>query len=530
MDHRPLHSAMVLAAALSIIVANLFLGTIHLPAQSNGGRVDSIPGKPAAGTVSPEAPVQTTLYLRKDGENLVRYRFFVPEDAFAVRFRLTDVSQDLDLIMRSPDGSLLHYSEAPDYNETLFVSRLSNPPLQPGEYILEVAYQLAGLPRRGGRTVTEVPFRLSMITVETEASARLQPETKHRTSLLPDEGMARFFEVEVPPDAKALRIDISDTDGDLDLFVSKGKSGSLPLEADHVSQSLLSREHLVITPASTPPLERGVYTITVLDQIGGEYETPFSITVGLSPEPPSELRELPHFSEGATPRPTEAPADGDTDAGRTPLFPPSRAVDATVEITTGEGSLGSGVIISPEGHILTNWHVVRDPGGGADKVIYVGVTEDPARPPTEAFRARVIDYREDRDLALLKIVSDLYGGQLPGDYTFPWLPLGNDGELRPTEEIGLIGFPRVGGTGSRASVTYTKGIVSGFEAHPYGRVIKTDADANQGNSGGAAVDRTGALIGIPSHVVGLEWGHVGFVQPVSAIPQEWVRQVEAAIR
>jgi S1-C subfamily serine protease len=157
------------------------------------------------------------------------------------------------------------------------------------------------------------------------------------------------------------------------------------------------------------------------------------------------------------------------------------------------------------------------------------VTEDPARPPTEAFRARVVDHREDRDLAFLKIVSDLYGGRLPEDYVFPWLPLGTDTALQTTEEIGLIGFPRVGGTGSRVSVTYTRGIVSGFEAHPYGRVIKTDADANQGNSGGAAVDRTGALVGIPSHVVGLEWGHVGFVQPVSALPEEWLRRIEAAV-
>jgi S1-C subfamily serine protease len=350
-----------------------------------------------------------------------------------------------------------------------------------------------------------------MTTVEARVSGRLTPDTTLRDSLKPEEGMARFYEITVPQGAKALRIDISETDGDVDLFVTSGKSTALPFEADHVSQSLLAREHMVITPASNPPLEPGIYTVTVLDQVGSEFETPFAIHARFDATPPEELRKLPDLERAAG----ATRATGITE----------RALNATVELTTGSGSLGSGVLLSPAGHILTNWHVVRDPGGGGDKVIYVAVTEDPARPPTEAFRARVVDYREDRDLALLQIVGDLYGHRLPEDYRFPWLPVGNDRTLNIGDILGLIGFPQVGGTGSRVSVTYSRGAVGGFEARPYGRVIKTDADANQGNSGGAAVNAAGQLVGIPSHVVGLEWGHVGYIQPVSAVPDAWMERL-----
>ena len=488
-------------------VALLVLPVCAAVAQDLGSNVsDTI--KPVSGEISPDAPVRGTLYLRKGQANLLRYRFSVPEDAFAVRFHLAEVGQDLDLIVRNPDGRLLHYSEEPDYNESLFVSRLSAPPLSSGEHVLEVAYQLPSLPERGGKTVSQVSFRLSMTTVEARVSQRLRPNTTLRDTLKPEDGMARFYEVEVPRDANALRIDISDTDGDVDLFVTSGESTALPFEADHVSQSLLAREHLVITPASNPPLLAGAYTITVLDQVGSEFETPFSVRAGFDATPPEALRALPDF---------EPPASTG-----------ERMLDSTVELITGSGSLGSGVLVSPAGHILTNWHVVRDPGGASDKRIYVAVTEDSARPPTEAFRARVIDHREDRDLALLQIVGDLYGHRLPEDYRFPSLAMGDDRALEIGDALGLIGFPRVGGTGSRASVTYSSGAVGGFEARPYGRVIKTDADANQGNSGGAAVNAAGELVGIPSHVVGLEWGHVGYVQPVSAVPDEWLAQISRA--
>ncbi len=469
--------------------------------------------KPPSGAIGPGAPLRSTLYLRPGGANLQRYRFTIPSDTFAVRFQVSEAGHDLDLIVRNSAGDPIHYSEDRDYNETLFISRLSRPALRPGEYVLEVAYQLPRLPKRGGKTVTEIPFRLQMTAVSASVSRRLEPGRRYHDELRPAEGMARFYEIEVPDSAKALRIDVSDTDADVDLFVTKGSSRRLPFDADYESQLLLSREHLVITPASTPPLEGGSYTVTVLDQVGRDYVTPFSIEARFSREPSPALRRLPELANRTPPASEQS----------TPAI--RRALAATVAITTGDSALGSGVLVSPEGHLLTNWHVVRGPDGGPTKRIYVAVTEDPGSPPTEAFRARVIDFREERDLALLRVVGDLYGGALPRDYRFPYLPLGNDGNLAVADPLALVGFPQVGGTGSRVSVTYTRGIVSGFERRSYGRVIKTDADANLGNSGGAALNTAGALVGIPSHVVGLEWGHLGYVQPVSALPEEWLRLV-----
>jgi S1-C subfamily serine protease len=414
----------------------------------------------------------------------------------------------LDLLIRNSAGDLLHYSEARDYNETLFVSRLSRPALSPGDYILEVAYQLPGLPKQGGKTVAEIPYRLEMTAIEATVSQRLEPGRRYRDELRPEEGMARFYRVEVPPEAKALRIDISETDGDVDLFVGKGSTEQLPFDADYESQLLLSREHLVISPASTPPLEAGTYTITVLDQIGRDYVTPFSIELRFTPEPAPRLRRVPEL--------------------RAADDPVGRALAATVAITTEESAMGSGVLVSPQGHLLTNWHVVRGADGNPTKRIYVAVTEEPDTPPIEAFRARVIDYLPEQDLALLQVIAGLYGGPLPGDYRFPWLRLGDDGSLSPADSLALVGYPQVGGTGSRVSITYTRGIVSGFERRSYGRVIKTDADANLGNSGGAALNGDGKLVGIPSHVVGLDWGHVGYIQPVSALPAGWMEIIGAA--
>jgi S1-C subfamily serine protease len=137
------------------------------------------------------------------------------------------------------------------------------------------------------------------------------------------------------------------------------------------------------------------------------------------------------------------------------------------------------------------------------------------------FQARVVEYSAERDLALLRITASRYGAELPADFTFPSLQRRSE---RPDigEPLRLVGYPGIGGTGSRASITYTTGVVAGFQLTDYGYTIKTDGEINSGSSGGAALDEAYRLIGIPTSILGEDAGQLGYIVPVSAIPDSWL--------
>ncbi|MCI6549503.1 MAG: Do family serine endopeptidase [Prevotella sp.] len=141
--------------------------------------------------------------------------------------------------------------------------------------------------------------------------------------------------------------------------------------------------------------------------------------------------------------------------------------------TPKQEAIGSGVIISADGYIVTNDHVVN----GADQLT---VTLNDNR----EFSARIIGTDPQTDLALIKIE----GKNLPA------LPIGNSDELKVGEWVLAIGNPY------DFSSTVTAGIVSA-KARSLGRnkvesFIQTDAAINKGNSGGALVNTKGELVGI----------------------------------
>ena len=103
-------------------------------------------------------------------------------------------------------------------------------------------------------------------------------------------------------------------------------------------------------------------------------------------------------------------------------------------------------------------------------------------------------------------------------------------ELRATavsigDSLHFVGYPGIGGTGSRASITYTLGVVAGFQQTSYGYEIKTDGEINSGSSGGAALDSSFRLVGVPTSIVGEESGQLAYIVPVSAIPPAWMRRL-----
>src|SRR5262245_49062903 len=160
----------------------------------------------------------------------------------------------------------------------------------------------------------------------------------------------------------------------------------------------------------------------------------------------------------------------------------------------GRQSLGSGVIASADGYIVTNGHVVAD----ADEIV-VRLSDH------SEHRAKVVGVDRRTDVALLKIDAS----------NLPALPFGDSDKLEVGEPVMAIGNP------FGLEQTVTTGIVSAKERFigtgPYDDFIQTDASINPGNSGGPLVDSRGALVGINTAIFSQTGGSVGigFAIPVN---------------
>jgi len=162
-----------------------------------------------------------------------------------------------------------------------------------------------------------------------------------------------------------------------------------------------------------------------------------------------------------------------------------------------ERSLGSGVIVDKDGHIVTNQHVIAN----ADSIrVQLG--------DGRVADARIVGRDPDTDLAVLKI-------DLPN---LPVATFGRSDQLRVGDVVLAIGDP-IG-----LSQTVTHGIVSATGRQQLGIApledfIQTDAPINVGNSGGALVDASGALVGINTAIVAKNIGveGIGFAIPVNMV-------------
>ncbi|MDH4216746.1 MAG: Do family serine endopeptidase [Gallionella sp.] len=159
-------------------------------------------------------------------------------------------------------------------------------------------------------------------------------------------------------------------------------------------------------------------------------------------------------------------------------------------------SLGSGVIVSPDGYILTNHHVVE----AADQI-------EVALADGRKAKAHVIGSDPETDLAVIKI-------ELPGN--LPAITFGHPEQAQVGDMVLAIGNPF--GVGQ----TVTMGIISALKRDHLGlstfeNFIQTDAAINPGNSGGALVDENGNLIGINSAIYSPNGGSlgIGFAIPVT---------------
>ncbi len=168
-----------------------------------------------------------------------------------------------------------------------------------------------------------------------------------------------------------------------------------------------------------------------------------------------------------------------------------RAVDSVVNIAASNGQGGSGVIVSDDGLVITNNHVIR-------RARRISVTTADGR----EFKATVVGQDRASDLAVLRLSGDIKN--------LTPMVIGDSKELRLGEIVLAIGNPM--GVGQ----TVTMGIVSAKDRQGF---IQTDAAINPGNSGGALVNLKGELVGINSFILSKSGGNqgLGFAIPSNTV-------------
>lgn len=171
---------------------------------------------------------------------------------------------------------------------------------------------------------------------------------------------------------------------------------------------------------------------------------------------------------------------------------------------------GSGVLISEDGYIVTNNHVISNGGSGVAEEINVTLSN------RKSYKARLIGRDPSSDLAVLKIDGN----------KFPFLVYGNTSSLQLGQWVLAVGYPLT------LDATVTAGIISATgraininrrqSDTPIESFIQTDAAVNQGNSGGALVNTNGELIGINSAILAPTGTYAGYS---FAIPVNIVKKI-----
>lgn len=446
-----------------------------------------------------------------------RYRTYVidvPAGRKSILVRATGANGDIDLYLRH-NAPMEDYSEQPDHaansvraDEQLYVDSRSSPALRPGRYYLDIA-----------RTSSDVEYGPIQLEVEFDGP---KPEPLPATSgplrelefgervsvdLYETGDRGARFRFEVPNNAQTLDVRVLGASRDVDLFLRKGNViTSHTDESGYDIQSVTTRlnERIELARNSTPALTAGVWYLDVASLVGSDERIAFDLAVALNGEVEGDRIDFPPYFRNSD------------------LTPLERAGQAIVQVSSESGS-GSATMLSADGYLMTNHHVVEDDGVVQEDDIFISFINDFDEPPQQIFVAEVIESDAELDLALLKITRDIYDRPLPANLHLPYLELGDPDSMRHGDMLYIAGYPSVGGFESRSSLSVTRGIVSGFINDPDGERewIKTDARINAGNSGGTAMDENFRYVGVPSRERIAEDDELGYSRPVNTIPDAW---------
>lgn len=175
-----------------------------------------------------------------------------------------------------------------------------------------------------------------------------------------------------------------------------------------------------------------------------------------------------------------------------------------------EQSTGSGVVVTTQGHVVTNYHVVE--GASDVQILWNG----------QYLRAEIVGVDELTDLAVLRVTEDV---------TLPAVKMGDPSQVRVGDWSIVIGNP----LGKQFADTVTVGVISALERELEGesivKMIQTDAAINSGNSGGGMFNTRGELIGIPSLKFSSSGGRdVASIEGIAmAIPMDVVQPVVTSL-
>jgi S1-C subfamily serine protease len=421
------------------------------------------------------------------------WTFRVDDRMQFLRIAIQDAEMDIDLYLQHgtplDDYSYANQSATTEYyREKLELSRFWEEDfyLKSGTYYLYVVGY--------GKTEGSSTYRLSLTGKDKYDFKDLALGSSQEAVLEYDNGMMETFQFEIDKDVSAFRIDLGGARMDLDLYLNKNRPAMGYNDLDFVGETELANEYLVIRRENRSL--KGTYYLTVWGQ--HNYEHPERVKVFLTEgeEAPEDLGAYPEFYrhklEGA----------GSWE----------RSLKATVELTS-EGGVGSGAVLTPDGLIITNFHVIEGWDGEPAQEVFVGLNLDLGEPPQVLFKGEVLLYDKERDLAMVQITRGAKGQALPRDFRLHYFDPLEGGLVSVGQRINAAGYPVTGGSGSRTSLSFTQGIIVGYERTFFGRILKTDAQINSGNSGGPAFTDQGKLVGLPTAIRGYESGQLAFVHP-----------------
>ncbi len=491
-------------------------GATSPPVAASHRRTESpFPAEPYRGVVVPAPSTSVTVrgeVQGRDGDPWTHV-FDVPEDVIALEATLETDRGDADLYLafgeeEPQDDEWTFFGEEGAYREHVRITRSSESDWEPGPLFASVE---PGDQNDGLTEASKIAFRLTLtllrrapavpLTLGRMVEAATGPESAHRVD----------FVLDVPRNVPVVRLDLIDAERDLDVLVATDAHPIDDDEAAWYTTSMRTRETLVVgvRDGAKGGTKLGAPTklfVSVVDS--SEYDSPVRFRLAATPGagPPSSLPALPRLV--------------------VPTDPQDLALASVVEVVFGRSS-GSGTIVSAEGLVLTARHVIDD-GAKCGEVV-VALDLDETRGAEDLFLARCVKEDEDLDLALLRIVSDVWGRPLPEGYRFPFCRPAERGPLRLGEEVFTVGFGETGGSGSRTPVMLSRGVLSGFEREKAGLRAKTDALIVGGSSGGAVFDRDFAFIGVPLFTISGEGGatRLGYFMPLAELAEDWREAIAA---
>jgi len=198
---------------------------------------------------------------------------------------------------------------------------------------------------------------------------------------------------------------------------------------------------------------------------------------------------------------------------------PTVKVTAYKKLYTGQVlgiASGSGTVISADGLIITNNHVIFDEDEQKPfDTFEICITFDVQKEPVCKYTATLVANDKDFDLAILKIsAKDVYGKPIP---SLKYLDYQNGAAPKEQTQVQIVGYPASGGE----TITIAKGQISGFDTVNNHKYFKTDTDFDHGSSGGTALDADGNYIGIPTYIRSYAENVGYFLDLREALP--WIR-------